>query len=222
VKGEIVIEVRDQGIGIAPERQAAVFQPFEQADSSTTRTYGGTGLGLTIVRSLAELLGGSVSLDSALGAGSCFRVRLPARPAAIRSPTVAPVEEPLKFRPGTRVVLAEDDPVSQKLMNLLLGKLGLEVHIAGDGRRAVELVRQLSPDLVLMDMHMPEMDGPEAIRILNEDAEARHPPVVILSANVFSDQQSGELARQGVAEFLTKPVNRVQLHAVLARLLPRA
>ena len=220
--GELNIEVRDEGIGIAPERQAAVFQPFEQAEMSTTRTYGGTGLGLTIVRSLAELLGGTVTLESAAGKGSSFRVRLPAPLATTISPTVAPAPESLKFRPGTRVVLAEDDPVSQKLMNLLLGKLGLEVHIAPDGRRAVELVRQLKPDLVLMDMHMPEMDGPEAIRILREDPTGPHPLVVILSANVFSDQQSGELARQGVAEFLTKPVNRVQLHAVLARLLPRA
>ncbi|HEX4325989.1 MAG TPA: ATP-binding protein, partial [Burkholderiales bacterium] len=217
------IELRDEGIGIAPERQAAVFQPFEQAELSTTRTYGGTGLGLTIVRSLAELLGGSVSLESAVGHGSTFRVQLPA-PLATNS-KVSPVTEPvpeLKFLPGTRVVLAEDDPVSQKLMNLILGKLGLEVHIAADGRRAVELVKEVKPDLVLMDMHMPEMDGLEAIRILREDPAAPHPPMVILSANVFSDQQSGDLARQGVAEFLTKPVNRVQLQAVLARLLPRA
>jgi len=218
------IELRDEGIGIAPERQAAVFQPFEQAELSTTRTYGGTGLGLTIVRSLAELLGGSVSLESAVGQGSTFRVQLPA-PLAINSkvsPVTEPVPEPLKFRPGTRIVLAEDDPVSQKLMNLLLGKLGLEVHIAPDGRRAVELVKEVKPDLVLMDMHMPEMDGLEAIRVLRDDPAAPHPPMVILSANVFSDQQSGDLARQGVAEFLTKPVNRVQLQAVLARLLPRA
>jgi CheY-like chemotaxis protein len=120
------------------------------------------------------------------------------------------------------VVLAEDDPVSQKLMNLLLGKLGLEVHIAPDGRRAVELVKALSPALVLMDMHMPEMDGPEAIRTIRADPDCPQPPVVILSANVFSDRQSGDLAAQGVSDFLTKPVNRAQLQAVLTRLLPQA
>ncbi|MDB5803927.1 MAG: hypothetical protein JWN73_1249 [Betaproteobacteria bacterium] len=218
------IELRDEGIGIAPERQAAVFLPFEQAELSTTRTYGGTGLGLTIVRSLAELLGGSISLESEVGRGSVFRVQLPAPLAATGkvSPMTEPVPEQLKFLPGTRIVLAEDDPVSQKLMNLLLGKLGLEVHIAPDGLRAVELVKEVKPDLVLMDMHMPEMDGLEAIRVLRDDPSAPHPPMVILSANVFSDQQSSELARQGVAEFLTKPVNKVQLQAVLARLLPRA
>jgi two-component system sensor histidine kinase/response regulator len=96
------------------------------------------------------------------------------------------------------------------------------VHIAGDGLRAVELVKEVKTDLVLMDLHMPEIDGLEAIRVLREDPTAPHPPMVILSANVFSDQQSGDLARQGVAEFLTKPVNRVQLQAVLARLLPHA
>ncbi|HEY4374963.1 MAG TPA: ATP-binding protein [Burkholderiales bacterium] len=218
------IELRDEGIGIAPERQAAVFQPFEQADHSTTRTYGGTGLGLTIVRSLAETLGGTVSLESEPGRGSTFRVQLPAPAAAGNktNPMTTPAPAQLKFRPGTCVVVAEDDPVSQKLMNLLLGRLGLEVHIAPNGRVAVEMVKELAPDLVLMDMHMPEMDGPEAIRTLNADPQAPHPPMVILSANVFSDQQSGELAEQGVAEFLTKPVNRVQLQEVLARLLPQA
>jgi len=127
-----------------------------------------------------------------------------------------------RFRAGTKIVLAEDDPVSQKLMNLLLGKLGIEVHIAPDGRRALELIKELSPDLVLMDMHMPEMDGPEAIRALRGDAQAPQPPVVILSANVFTDRQSGDMASLGVTDFLTKPVNRVQLQAVLARLLPPA
>ena len=221
--GTLKIDVRDEGIGIAPERQAAVFQPFEQAELSTTRTYGGTGLGLTIVRSLAELMGGTVNLESTVGRGSTFHVQLSA-PSIAATGAAAPAAssgECAKFRPGTRIVLAEDDPVSQKLMKLLLGKLGLEVHVAPDGRRAVELVKEVMPDLVLMDMHMPEMDGPEAIRTLREDPTAPHPPVVILSANVFSDQQSSELARQGVAAFLTKPVNRVQLQEVLTRLLPR-
>jgi signal transduction histidine kinase len=223
--GQLNIEVRDQGIGIAPERQAAVFEAFEQAESSTTRAYGGTGLGLTIVRTLTGLLGGSVTLASAVGDGSSFRVCLPA--AAVAPPPApgaadTPAPAPAAFRPGLRVVVAEDDPVSQKLMRVLLQKLGLEVHIAEDGRRALELIRQLAPDLVLMDMHMPVMDGPAAIRALRADREAPQPPVVILSANVFADREAQDLAAVGVAHFLTKPVNRVQLHEVLARLLPHA
>jgi signal transduction histidine kinase/CheY-like chemotaxis protein len=223
VNGELRIEVRDEGIGIAPERQAAVFQPFVQAEQSTNRHYGGTGLGLTIVRSLAELLGGSISLQSEVGRGSTFSVRLPAAQASPGAvPAAAPGAQACQFRPGTRVVLAEDDPVSQKLMNILLGKLGLEVHIAPDGARAVELVKSLSPALVLMDMHMPEMDGPEAIRHIRADAQGPQPPIVILSANVFNDKQSGDLASLGVTDFLTKPVNRAQLQTVLSRLLPPA
>ena len=221
-RGELAIELRDEGIGIAHERQAAVFQPFEQADESTTRTYGGTGLGLTIVRSLAELMGGSVTLRSAPGQGSSFQVRLPVMPS--QSGAALPAAAPAQYqaRPGTRVVVAEDDPVSQKLMNLILTKLGLEVHIAPDGARAVQLVRELAPALVLMDMHMPEMDGPEAIRAIRADPASPQPLMVILSANVFDGRQSSALADLGISDFLTKPVNRVQLHAVLARLLPRA
>jgi signal transduction histidine kinase/ActR/RegA family two-component response regulator len=224
IDGELRIEVRDEGIGIAPERQAAVFQPFVQAELSTNRHYGGTGLGLSIVRSLADLMGGKVTLQSEVGKGSTFSVRLPAPDAVkVAAPATAPAQsQACRFRPGTRVVLAEDDPVSQKLMNLLLGKLGLEVHIAPDGARAVELVRSLTPDLVLMDMHMPEMDGPEAIRRIRADAQGPQPAIVILSANVFNDKQSGDLANLGIADFLTKPVNRAQLQAVLTRLLPPA
>jgi len=137
-------------------------------------------------------------------------------------PANAPPPTPADFRSGARIVVAEDDPASQKLMRVLLEKLGLEVHIAPDGRRAVELIRALSPDLVLMDMHMPMMDGPEAIRALRADSAAPQPPVVILSADVFGAKEAHDLTVLGVADILAKPVNRVHLYAVLARLLPAA
>jgi CheY-like chemotaxis protein len=125
------------------------------------------------------------------------------------------------FPGGTRVVVAEDDPASCKLVCLLLQKLGLEVHPAQDGRRALELVKELAPHLVLMDLHMPLMSGPEAVRALRADSQAPQPLVVMLSANIFADRDAHDLSALGVAEFLTKPVDRVQLHAMLSRLLPR-
>ncbi len=128
---------------------------------------------------------------------------------------------PGAFASGIRVVVAEDDPASRKLVCLLLQKLGLEAYPAPDGRCAVELVRQLAPHLVLMDLHMPVMDGPEAIRALRADSQAPQPPVVILSADVFADRGANDLAALGIADFLTKPVDRAQLSAMLARLLPR-
>jgi CheY-like chemotaxis protein len=129
---------------------------------------------------------------------------------------------PALFASGTRVVVAEDDLASRKLVCLLLQKLGLEAYPAADGRSAIDLVKQVSPHLVLMDLHMPVMNGPDAIRAMRADRDAPQPPVVILSADVFGDRDAHDLAALGAAEFLTKPVDRVHLHAMLARLLPHA
>jgi len=126
------------------------------------------------------------------------------------------------FPPGTRVVVAEDDRVSQAVLTLILQKLGLEVHVAVNGLIAVELVRELRPDFVMMDMQMPEMDGTEAIRTLRTDLGGPQPPVIVLSANVLSEQRIADLKALGVCDFLIKPVNRARLFASLARLAPKA
>jgi CheY-like chemotaxis protein len=126
------------------------------------------------------------------------------------------------FAAGTRVVVAEDDKVSQAVLTLILQKLGLEVHMAPDGRRALELIREVSPSLVMMDMQMPEMDGPEAIKAMRADTAAPQPPVVVLSANWLSDSKCADLRMLGVTDFLIKPVDRARLHEALVRLLPKA
>jgi len=126
------------------------------------------------------------------------------------------------FRAGTRVLVAEDDRVSQAVLTLILQKLGLEVHLACDGKKAFELVREISPDLVLMDMQMPVMDGHEAIRAIRADRSAPQPPVVVLSANLIPEARHAELTALGVSDFLIKPVNRARLNASLVRLLPKA
>ena len=126
------------------------------------------------------------------------------------------------FRQGIKVVVAEDDRVSQAVLTMILQKFGLEVHVASDGRQALALVREVRPDLILMDMQMPIMDGAEAIRILRADVDAPQPPVVVLSANRMTDGQIDNLHSLGVSDFLLKPVNRARLAAVLSLLLPKA
>ena len=126
------------------------------------------------------------------------------------------------FRRGTKVVVAEDDRVSQAVLTMILQKFGLEVHVACDGEQALALVREVRPDVILMDMQMPVMDGAEAIRILRADAGAPQPPVVVLSANRMTDGQIDNLHSLGVSDFLLKPVNRARLAAVLSLLLPKA
>ncbi|MDB5804027.1 MAG: hypothetical protein JWN73_1349 [Betaproteobacteria bacterium] len=126
------------------------------------------------------------------------------------------------FRPGTRVVVAEDDRVSQAVLTMILQKFGLDVHVACDGMRALELIREVRPSLVMMDMQMPRMDGAETIRALRDDVAAPQPPVVVLSANRLSQAQIDELGLLGVIDFLLKPVNRTRLHGVLSQVLPLA
>jgi len=129
---------------------------------------------------------------------------------------------PASFRPGTRVVIAEDDRVSQAVLTMILQKLGLEVHVASDGMEALELIREVCPVLVMMDMQMPRMDGSEVVRALRTDTCGPQPSVVVLSANRLSLAQEEELGRLGVADFLLKPVNRSRLQGVLLQLLPKA
>ncbi len=127
-----------------------------------------------------------------------------------------------RFPAGMRAVVAEDDRVSQAVITQILRRVGLEVHVAGNGRRALELIRELSPALVMMDMQMPDLDGPEVIRLMRADAGGPQPAVVVLSANPLSRQHSSDLAALGVVDSLIKPVNRTQLYASLTRLLPKA
>jgi len=126
------------------------------------------------------------------------------------------------FKAGTRIVVAEDDRVSQAVLTMILQKFGLDVHLASDGMRALELIREVEPALVMMDMQMPLMDGAEVIRVLRNDSTAPQPPVVVLSGNRLSQAQMDDLHALGVLDFLLKPVNRGRLHGVLSQVLPLA
>ncbi len=222
--------VFDSGIGISDERQAMLFKPFSQADSSITREYGGSGLGLSIVRRLALLMGGDVGVDSVPGQGSrfWFRVRLSLaaageesrqhdrQPAAQRPPLSAPATTP------PRVLVVEDNPINCKVIQTMLRNLGLSSTAVDNGQKAVDAVlRGDAPDLILMDLQMPVMDGCAATeRIRSWEAatgRTRH-VIVALTADAFEEDRQRCLA-VGMDEFMTKPLALDKLRATLDRWL---
>jgi two-component system sensor histidine kinase/response regulator len=211
-------EVRDTGIGIRPEILESLFQPFVQADSSTTRHFGGTGLGLSIVRRLVEMMGGEIGVESELGKGSRFWFVLPMRPVAPSAsrPARVPLQaKHVRFR--AHVLLVEDNPVNQQVARRFLERLGCTVVLAGNGMESIEAWECTGFDLVLMDMQMPVMDGyTAAARIRELENGGRRTPIVALTANAMS----GELERvtaAGMDGLLTKPLNADELGDTLAR-----
>jgi len=221
--GESILElaVIDTGVGMSPDQISRLFQPFSQADSSTTRRYGGTGLGLTISRWLAEALGGGIEVVSMPGRGSTFTVRVACgdlegveRITTLEDQESAPPSLPAapeKFERTLRILLAEDGPDNQRLISFHLTKAGAVVDIAGNGREAIDCIaREMAPsyDVILMDMQMPEMDGYTACRELR--VRGIRTPILALTANAMAGDRERCL-EAGCDAYATKPIDRVAL-----------
>jgi two-component system sensor histidine kinase EvgS len=217
--------VTDTGIGIHAAKLRHVFAPFSQADSSTNRRFGGTGLGLSISRRLIEHMGGHIAIDSEPGRGTAVTVTLelpvaeapapPVREAAARTPATGAV------RRDTRILLAEDHPVNQELVRVQLALRGYACDVVEDGVAALAALRHAAYDLLLVDCHMPRMDGYELAREVRrlEAGTGRHLPIVAMTADARSDQRERCLAA-GMDDLLRKPIRLEAFHAMVERWLP--
>ncbi|MCI0456882.1 MAG: response regulator, partial [Gemmataceae bacterium] len=231
----VTFEVRDTGIGLTPEQQARLFEPFTQADESTTRKYGGTGLGLAITRALCRLMGGDVTVQSARGQGSTFTIRLPATvrsegvgsresavgsrgpgagDAALPSPTPhSPLPTPSEGPAQPTILVVDDEPAARDLLQRLLTREGFRVVTADRGEECLELARQLRPQAITLDVMMPGMDGWAVLSALKNDPEVAGIPVIMLT--IVDDRNLGYAL--GASDYLTKPLDRNRLVETIKR-----
>ncbi|MFN8733540.1 MAG: ATP-binding protein [Hyphomonadaceae bacterium] len=221
---ELRIQVSDTGMGFDPKASQHLFNRFEQADSSISRRFGGTGFGLSICKSLCELMDGSISATSQLGSGSRFEVRIQVKyaealktglrlPMGLMNDDTAFLNEASVGSTGLRVLVAEDNPINQKVITFMLEPMGMTPVMAANGREALDLFKVDSFDLILMDMMMPEMDGlaaTQAIRVWEKENNLPRTPIAMLSANAMSEHVKAALAA-GCDVHIAKPVTPAAL-----------
>ena len=211
----IVFRVADTGIGLAPEQIAKLFQDFTQADPSTTRKFGGTGLGLALTRRFCQMMGGDVTLESVPGEGSIFTIKLPARVREIRVdvPPFRPDTPALEPQPERCVLVIDDDEAQRDLMVHYLTSEGFRVCAAAGGEEGLRMARQLRPMAITLDVIMPGVDGWTVLRSLKSDPALRDIPVVMLT--MVNDPERGFTL--GAADYATKPLDRQRLAQILKR-----
>ncbi len=221
---ELSFEIQDTGIGVPPEDQEKIFSAFEQSNSQDTRFYGGTGLGLAITRRLVTLMGGDIRLRSAPGQGSVFTVRLKNLTLGTDSPAAAAKAPDIRVPAGAGqplVLVAEDDVSNRQLLREFLQDMGLRVTEAENGLQSLKSAQKEKPDLILMDIFMPVMDGAEAIARLRRHPVLKKVPVIVMTASLMDRDVSSAMIREYALEgYLTKPVKLDQLRLKLAELLP--
>jgi CheY-like chemotaxis protein len=216
--------VRDTGVGFTPEVAARLFRRFEQADATITRRFGGTGLGLAICASLAEMMGGRVWADSEPGAGSTFSLVLPLERAELACANTGEDDAAAAPLAGCRILLAEDHPANQRVVALVLEPLGVELTIVADGGKAIAAEAAGPFDLILMDLHMPEVDGLTAIRAIRAaeaERQGRRTPIIALTADALAEHVVATRAA-GADSHVSKPIRPDGLIRAVAEMLGAA
>jgi PAS domain S-box-containing protein len=210
--GEVEFRVSDSGIGMTPEQMGRLFEAFSQAEASTSKKYGGTGLGLVITRRFCQLMGGEVTVSSEPGRGSTFTVRLP---VDLSEPAPAPAKDQIATSGGT-VLVIDDDPAARAITRRVLSREGYGVIEAADGQTGLRLAKEHRPDLITLDILMPGMDGWAVLAGLKADPALAATPVILQT--ILEDRNMGFAL--GASEYLTKPIDRKRLAALVKRYVP--
>jgi len=212
------VDVIDNGVGIAKNKQEMIFDSFTQEDNSVSREYGGTGLGLHISKELIGLMGGKISVNSVLDKGTVFSFYVNFPEAAL--PEVEEEEDAIQILRGS-ILVAEDNKTNQMLISMILEDFGLECFIAENGKIALEMLKEKKPDLILMDINMPEMNGEEATQFIRKDYEYdlfKKIPIIALTANAIKGDRERFL-EGGMDEYIEKPIDQKALYRILSRYL---
>jgi len=208
------LSVSDSGIGIDNLSLQTIFEPYKQAETHTSRVYGGTGLGLSLCREIATLMGGGIDVTSTLGEGSNFVARVIVQRGVMPEDQVSNLDVASVSIAGLKVLVAEDNATNRKVVEKLLRKLEVDVSVVNDGQQVLDCIDDIAPDLILMDCHMPVMDGFEATRILRE--KGYELPILALTAGVTTEERI-ECSDIGMNEILTKPVTLQSLKYALCK-----
>ena len=215
----MIFRVRDTGIGMTPEQMEKLFQAFTQADASTTRKFGGTGLGLAISKQFCTMMGGDIEVESEYERGTTFTVRLPIEVSRAPSPKQMMSTARSEFyavpKGAGNVLVIDDDPAVHDLMQRFLGKEGVRVTVASNGMEALRLAKEILPEVITLDVQLPEINGWEILTAIKADPALTQIPVVILT--IVDDKNKGY--QLGASEYLTKPIEREPLIEVLQKYL---
>jgi len=220
----IHFSVQDTGIGISEEQQSKLFNPFTQADTSTTRQFGGTGLGLVISSKIVEIMGGKIEVDSKLNVGSTFSFTVKLKEGEAQggdndSSNLNSTEQNISnidYAFSTKVLLVEDNEINQEVARELLTQIGLEVEVAENGKVALELLNKETFDGVLMDCQMPVMDGYEATRQIRKIAKFEHLPILAMTANAMKGDRE-KVLQAGMDDHIAKPINPQNMFAIIEK-----